>query len=330
MTLLRVQHLCTRYPGKPGEPPLQAVSNVSLDIASGEVLGIVGESGCGKSTLARTLLRLCDAYSGTITFNNEDITKLDRSKLKMVRRDMQVIFQDPFGALNPRHSIGTIIGEPLKVHQQGTTDKQRLRVQELLSMVGLPESAAIRMPHEFSGGQRQRIAIARALALKPRLLIADEPVSALDVSIQSQILNLLSDLQKQLGLALLFISHDLSVVRHISNRIAVMYLGHVVETGDTESVTNDPQHPYTQALMSAVPGWRTRESRRIMLQGELPDPANPPKGCVFSTRCAQAMDLCRDRRPTLANRITNTSSQRSIDSSNLNACHLYEPVSGPA
>lgn len=336
MTLLRVENLSTRYAGKLGEPPVQAVTDVSLSVAPGEVLGIVGESGCGKSTLARTILRLCDSHSGTIHFNDIDITSMSRRALKTVRRDMQVIFQDPFGALNPRHSVATIIAEPLRVHGVGGADEQGARVQELLSLVGLPESAALRMPHEFSGGQRQRIAIARALALQPKLLIADESVSALDVSIQSQIINLLGDLQKKLGLALLFISHDLSVVRHISDHIAVMYLGHIVETGKTETVIANPQHPYTQALMSAVPGWRTKGAQRIVLHGELPDPSSPPTGCVFNTRCAQVMPQCQKVRPVLAwraikeNTPNATNPKIAMDvvstprTTSSNACHLYE------
>lgn len=325
MTLLSVENLCTRYPGKSGEPPVQAVTDVSLSIEPGEVLGIVGESGCGKSTLARTILRLCDAHSGTIRFNDKDITKMSRRELKTIRRDMQVVFQDPFGSLNPRHTVHTIISEPLRVHGVGSIDEQNSRVQELLNLVGLPESAAQRMPHEFSGGQRQRIAIARALALQPKLLIADESVSALDVSIQSQIINLLGDLQKELGLALLFISHDVSVVRHLSDRIAVMYLGHIVETGYTESVIDNPQHPYTQALMSAVPGWGNKNAKRIVLQGELPDPSNPPQGCVFNTRCSEAMPQCRENRPTLQRRVLNEARDASEQSSSCNACYQYEP-----
>ncbi len=325
MTLLEIEQLCTRYAGRTGEPAIQAVSDVSLTVNSGEVLGVVGESGCGKSTLARSILRLCDSHSGNIHFNGRDITNHNRRELKAARRDMQVIFQDPFGALNPRHSVGTIIGEPLKVHGVGGPDEQQSRIRDLLNLVGLPESALTRMPHEFSGGQRQRIAIARALALQPKLLIADEAVSALDVSIQSQIINLLSDLQKKLGLGLLFISHDLSVVRHISDRIVVMYLGHVVESGSTESVIQYPQHPYTRALMSAVPGWADDSRQRIVLQGELPDPSNPPSGCVFSTRCPDVMKQCLTHKPGLELRRTHSAVASAIKTS-CNACHLYASV----
>lgn len=329
MTLLSVDKLCTRYPGKQGEPAVQAVTDVSLSLERGEVLGIVGESGCGKSTLARTILRLCDVHSGTIRFNNTDITAMNRRKLKLVRRDIQVIFQDPFGSLNPRHCVDTIISEPLRVHGVGSLAEQKARVRELLSMVGLPDSASRRMPHEFSGGQRQRIAIARALALQPKLLIADESVSALDVSIQSQIINLLGDLQKELGLALLFISHDVSVVRHLSDRIAVMYLGHIVETGDTKTVIGNPQHPYTQALMSAVPGWGAKNTKRIVLQGELPDPSNPPTGCVFNTRCSESMSRCREHRPTLQWRLSRDGLRATQSPKSCNACFLYEAMDEP-
>lgn len=325
MSLLRVENLYTRYPGRPGEPPVQAVTDVSLAIAPGEVLGIVGESGCGKSTLARTLLRLCEVHSGTIHFDDKDITTMSRRELKTIRRDMQVVFQDPYGSLNPRHTVYSIISEPLRVHGVGTVTEQKARVSKLLDLVGLPESAAVRMPHEFSGGQRQRIAIARALALQPKLLIADESVSALDVSIQSQIINLLGDLQKELDLALLFISHDVSVVRHLSNRIAVMYLGHIVETGDTESVMNDPRHPYTQALMSAVPGWGDNAIKRIVLHGELPDPSNPPAGCVFNTRCSFVMPQCLEHRPALQWRIPQNADKLTEASISCNACYQYAP-----
>ena len=321
--LLKVEGLSMEYTGANGGPPVQAVSDVSFSLKSGEVLGVVGESGCGKSTLARTVLRLCRPTAGRIEFDGIDITKLGRGALKPIRKSMQVVFQDPFGALNPRHTVATIIGEPLKVHGVGNDDSARhLRVQELLSLVGLPTSAAGRLPHEFSGGQRQRIAIARALALQPKLLVADEAVSALDVSIQSQIINLISDLQQQLGLAILFISHDLSVVRHVCDRIAVMYLGHIVETGTVEEVMSSPQHPYTQALISAIPGWSDGENR-IVLSGEIPDPAFPRAGCVFNTRCAHVMPVCRDHRPALSWRKTGSGITR-----NCNACFLHDLATG--
>ncbi|MFK7892291.1 MAG: ABC transporter ATP-binding protein [Granulosicoccus sp.] len=318
MTLLHVEQLCTEYPGVNGGPKVQAVSDVSFSLAAGEVLGIVGESGCGKSTLARTVLRLAEPSAGRIVFDGVDITSLSRKAMIPIRKAMQVVFQDPFGALNPRHTVGKIVGEPLQVHSLGSAENQRVRVLELLSMVGLPESAADLLPHQFSGGQRQRIAIARALALQPRLLVADEAVSALDVSIQSQIINLISDLQKQFGLAILFISHDLSVIRHVCSRVAVMYLGRIVETGPVGVVMNNPQHPYTRALISAIPGW-SNTTERVVLQGELPDIANPPAGCVFNTRCPVVMPQCQRERPELCKR-------QAGELFSTNACFRYDAV----
>jgi len=314
MSLLELRHLSKTYPG-PNGAVVQAVSDVSLTIEAGEVLGVVGESGCGKSTLGRALLRLIEPSGGEILLDGKDLVQLSRRAMKPVRRDLQVIFQDPFGALNPRHTVGGIIGEPLKVHRIGTRAEQQARIAELLDLVGLPQDAAGRYPHEFSGGQRQRIAIARALALNPRLLVADEAVSALDVSIQSQIINLIADLQKRLGLSILFISHDLSVIRHVSDRIAVMYLGRVVETGPTETIMQAPKHPYTKALLSAIPRPGVARQQRIVLQGELPDPAHPPAGCAFHTRCPSVMPVCRQTRPAL----------QPLDSSQKGevACHLY-------
>jgi peptide/nickel transport system ATP-binding protein/oligopeptide transport system ATP-binding protein len=308
--LLEVADLATTYAGRGGV--VRAVDGVSFSLAAGEVLGIVGESGCGKSTLGRTILRLLAPAAGTIRFMGTDITRLDR-------RDMQVVFQDPFGALNPRHRVSEIVGEPLAVHRIGDRAARAARVAELLEMVGLPADAQRRYPHEFSGGQRQRIAIARALALEPRLLIADEPVSALDMSIQSQIINLLAGLRARLGLAMLFISHDLSVIRHVSDRIAVMYLGRIVEIGPAADVFERPAHPYTQALLSAVP--HTDPSRRrvrILLAGEMPDPANPPGGCAFHTRCRHAEPRCAATRPALAPRRADDGNVRDV------ACHLLE------
>ncbi len=297
MTLLSVRDLTKTYPAAHGRR-VQALSGVSLQITAGEVLGVVGESGCGKSTLGRAILRLAEADSGEIVFDGQDLRRLSRSQMNAVRRDLQVVFQDPFGALNPRHKVGHILAEPLIV--QGIPNREA-RVAEVLGLVGLPDSAAERYPHEFSGGQRQRIAIARALVLNPKLIVADEAVSALDVSVQSQILNLIASLRRKLGLSILFISHDLSVIRHVSDRIAVMYLGRIVETGPTEAVIAAPRHPYTQALLSAVPHLGRRQGR-IRLEGEVPDPANPPPGCAFHTRCAQAMDICRQTRPVLTAR----------------------------
>lgn len=320
MSLLALNSVHAQYPGRRGGPAVKAVSDVSFALEKGEVLGIVGESGCGKSTLARTILRLHDSSAGKITFDQKDITALTRRAMSTIRRDMQVVFQDPYGALNPRHTVGTIVGEPLLVHRIGTARERRDQVKELLSTVGLTASAYDQLPHEFSGGQRQRIAIARALALKPKLLIADEAVSALDVSIQSQILNLISDLREQLDLAILFISHDLSVIRHVSDRVAVMYLGRIVEIGSTSTVLDKPSHPYTQALVSAVPGWSNARSERIVLQGELPDPANPPIGCAFNTRCAHVTPRCQTERPALVSRQVETAFS-------CHACFLHEQLS---
>lgn len=298
MTLLDVRNLSKTYPGPNGRA-VQAVSDVSLTLDAGEVLGIVGESGCGKSTLGRAILRLIEPTAGQIRFKGQDWMALHGSALKVARKNAQIIFQDPFGALNPRHSVGHIIAEPLIVHGVGDRAARAARVAELLALVGLPADAGARYPHEFSGGQRQRIAIARALALNPAMIVADEAVSALDVSIQSQIINLIADLRRRLGLAILFISHDLSVIRHVSDRIAVMYLGRIVETGAAEQVMNRPLHPYTQALLSAIPRAGVSRAGRIVLQGEVPDPANPPPGCAFHTRCPVAQDGCRATRPNL-------------------------------
>lgn len=298
MSLLELKDLSKTYPGHSGGV-VQAVSQVSLKIEAGEVLGVVGESGCGKSTLGRALLRLIEPSGGEILFEGRDLMQLGRGDMKQVRRDVQVVFQDPYGSLNPRHTVGGIISEPLKVHRVGGRLDWHKRVAELLDMVGLPADAATKYPHEFSGGQRQRIAIARALALNPKLLVADEAVSALDVSIQSQIINLIADLQKQLNLSILFISHDLSVIRHVSDRIAVMYLGRIVESGKTEELMQAPKHPYTEALLSAIPRAGAKRQDRIVLQGELPDPANPPSGCAFHTRCPKVIDVCHSERPKL-------------------------------
>ena len=314
MSLLVAEGVSKTYAGRDGRA-VQAVVDVSLSIGAGEVLGLVGESGCGKSTLGRTLLRLIEPTAGRILFDGTEITGLGTRAMKRMRRDMQIVFQDPFGALNPRHRVGRIVEEPLVVQGRGDRAERRARVAELLRLVGLSEDAAARHPHEFSGGQRQRIAIARALALDPRFLVADEAVSALDVSVQSQIINLIADLRRRLGLSILFISHDLSVIRHVSDRIAVMYLGRVVETGPAESVMSDPLHPYTRALISAIPtvGPRTARTR---LEGEVPDPADPPGGCAFHTRCPKVMDVCRTVRPELV-RPGGPREERTV------ACHLH-------
>lgn len=282
--VLQVQNLFKHYSGKNGKH-LVAVNGVSFSIGEGEVLGIVGESGCGKSTLGHTVLRLIEPTSGKITYLGQDIATLKGTALKSLRKEAQIVFQDPFGALNPHHTVGRIIAEPLLVHRLGNRQQRSFRVAELLELVGLPTDAGTKYPHEFSGGQRQRIAIARALASNPSFLVCDEAVSALDVSVQSQILNLLMDLRRHLNLAMMFISHDLSVIRHISDRVAVMYLGKIVENAPTEELMNNPMHPYTQALLSAIPHPLAEQQMRIILQGELPDATNPPTGCVFHTRC---------------------------------------------
>jgi peptide/nickel transport system ATP-binding protein/oligopeptide transport system ATP-binding protein len=315
--LLDVQDLSKSYP-LPGGGQLRALDGVSLRLEEGEVLGIVGESGCGKSTLGRTMLRLLEPSGGRVLFRGEDLLGLGRGALKRRRREMQIVFQDPFGSLNPRHTVGAIVGEPLAVHRLGSRRERAERVRDLLGLVGLPADAAGRYPHEFSGGQRQRIAIARALALDPKLVVTDEPVSALDVSIQSQIINLLADLRLRLRLSVLFISHDLSVVRHVSDRIAVMYLGRVVETGAAEDVFARPAHPYTQALLSAIPRPEAGGRReRIVLRGDMPDPAHPPSGCAFHTRCPRVFEPCARERPALVRRKVDETGREA-------ACHLYE------
>lgn len=314
-TLLSVENLSTHYRTNQGKP-LVAVNDVSLTIKHNEVLGIVGESGCGKSTLGRSILRLVEPSRGVIYYDGSDITGFSRQQLKSFRQQAQIIFQDPFGALNPQHTVGKIIAEPLQVHKLGSRSQQKLRVYELLEWVDLPADAFSCHAHEFSGGQRQRIAIARALAVNPRFLVCDEAVSALDVSIQSQILNLLMDLRQQLNLSLLFISHDLSVIRHISDRVAVMYLGRIVEAAATEQIMHQPQHPYTRALLSAIPHPLSRSRSRIVLSGEMPDPVNPPGGCPFHTRCHERNSLvdthCRESVPTL----------RKHSTESIVACHL--------
>jgi len=267
--VLQVENLCKHYPGKNGKQ-LIAVNGVSFSIGEGEVLGIVGESGCGKSTLGHTVLRLIEPTSGKIAYLGQDIATLKGAALKSFRQEAQIVFQDPFGALNPQHTVGRIIAEPLLVHGLGNRQQRLSRVAELLELVGLPTDAGAKYPHEFSGGQRQRIAIARALASSPSFLVCDEAVSALDVSVQSQILNLLMDLRRHLNLAMMFISHDLSVIRHISDRVAVMYLGKIVESAPTDTLMNNPMHPYTQALLSAIPHPLAEQQMRVILRGELP------------------------------------------------------------
>ncbi len=279
---------------------VQAVDDVSFDVKKGETLGLVGESGCGKTTTGRAVLRLIEPTSGQIIFEGRDITKLPKKEMRNLRREMQIVFQDPFGSLNPRMSVGEIIEEPLVIHRIGNNPERQKRVRELLDVVGLAAYHIRRYPHEFSGGQRQRIGIARALALNPKLVVADEPVSALDVSIQSQILNLMEDLQNEFGLTYLFIAHGLNVIRHISERVGVMYLGVMMEIADSDEIYRRPLHPYTEALFSAIPIPNPAVRReRIILQGDVPSPVNPPSGCVFHTRCPIAQDICAVERPPL-------------------------------
>ncbi len=298
--LLEVRNLRKYYPVTKGfifqrqVGAVKAVDDISFFIRKGETLGLVGESGCGKTTTGRVILRLQEPSAGEALFEGRDIFKLHKEELRRLRRDMQIIFQDPYSSLNPRMTVGDIIGEPLEIHNLARGKEKVRRVQELLEVVGLSPYHANRYPHEFSGGQRQRIGIARALAVNPKLIIADEPVSALDVSIQAQVLNLLEELQKEFGLTYLFIAHDLSVVKHISDRIAVMYLGKIVELAQTEELFSNPQHPYTEALLSAVPIPNPEMRReRIILPGDVPSPINPPAGCRFHTRCLYAQASCR-------------------------------------
>ncbi|MCH8090054.1 MAG: dipeptide ABC transporter ATP-binding protein [Chloroflexi bacterium] len=320
--LIRVRGLKKYFPvtrgilfqTKVGE--IKAVDDVSFDIIRGETLGLVGESGCGKTTTGRCILQVIRPTEGEVVFQDQDLTKLNNKGMRAVRRSLQVIFQDPYGSLNPRMTVGSIVEEPLVIHKIGNKAERKDRVKELFQLVGLNPYMVDRYPHEFSGGQRQRIGIARALAVNPSFIVCDEPISALDVSIQAQVINLLQELQEQFNLTYLFIAHDLSVVRHISDRVAVMYLGKIVELTDRDSLYQDPLHPYTKALLSAVPIpdpaiEATRE--RIILTGDVPSPLNPPQGCSFNPRCPFVMDVCRRVTPEL--KITKSGHQV--------ACHLY-------
>lgn len=320
--LLEVRNLKMYFPVKGGvfltaKALCKAVDGVSLKIHHGETLGLVGESGCGKSTLGKCIVRLNEPTAGEIFFEGTELSHLSRKQMKPHRRNIQMIFQDPADSLNSRHSVGNILEEPFIVHGIGDEAERRKRVAELLSIVGLPTNSAERFPFEFSGGQRQRIGIARAIALNPQLIVCDEPVSALDVSIQSQVLNLMLELQREMHLSYLFIAHDLAVVKHISDRIAVMYLGHIVESASAEEIYRSPRHPYTRALISAIPIPNPRKRReRIILEGDVPSPIHPPTGCPFHTRCPHVQDRCRVEKPLLRTVGTADGTEQQV------ACHF--------
>jgi oligopeptide transport system ATP-binding protein len=298
--LVKIKNLVKYFPVDNSDDVVKAVDGVSFDILAGETLGLVGESGCGKSTVGRCVLRLIEPTSGEVWFDNKDVLALTKNELRPLRREMQIIFQDPYASLNPRLSILSIISEPLVIHKIGNKSEQKDRVAELLKKVGLDPDYMYRYPHEFSGGQRQRLGVARALALNPKLIIADEPVSALDVSVQAQVVNLLQDLQQEFGLTYLFISHGLAVVEHISTRVAVMYLGKIVEIATAQELYENPQHPYTKALLSAIPIPNPKIKRdRIILKGDVPTPINPPSGCRFRTRCPIASEECAKIEPPM-------------------------------
>ena len=322
--LLEVKNLVKHFPVRGGvfsrvRAHVRAVDGISFDIEESETLGLVGESGCGKSTAGRTILRLLEPTSGEIKFMGTNIVGLEREKMRLLRREMQIIFQDPYASLNPRMTVGSIVGEPLTIHKIAKGKERDEKVAAILEKVGLRPEHMRRYPHEFSGGQRQRIGIARALALNPKLIIADEPVSALDVSIQAQVINLLEDLQEEFGIAYLVISHDLSVVQHICDRIAVMYLGEIVEVAGADELVMSPRHPYSEALLSAVPvpdPSASNKKKRIILRGDVPSPVNPPSGCRFHTRCPYKEDKCSVEAPPL----------RVISGGHLTACHFAEKI----
>ncbi len=321
--LVRVEHLKKYFPITRGVifsrhvGDVKAVDDVSFDIYHGETLGLVGESGCGKTTTGRTIIQLYRPTAGHVHYDGQDLAQMHGSELRHMRRRVQIIFQDPYASLNPRLTVGAIVGEPLEIHRVARGKEMRERVEELLQLVGLDPYFVNRYPHEFSGGQRQRIGIARALALNPEFVVCDEPISSLDVSIQAQVVNLLEELQERLGLTYLFIAHDLSMVRHISDRVAVMYLGKIVELTDRDTLYTNPLHPYTQALLSAVPipdPVVEEKRQRVILEGDVPSPANPPPGCNFSTRCPVVMDVCTEVEPELIE----------VEPEHSCACHLVQ------